>query len=246
MLRSIKSLNAMKLLATDGDIGKVKDFYFDDRSWSIRYLIVDTGTWLPGRKVLISPVSCDKPDGKLNKLPVNLTKDEIKNSPDIHVDKPVSRQQLIELYKYYGWPPYWTTSGAWVTPVPPLAPEIKEEQTSQNNEENDPHLRSIKEVINYRIYVKDGEIGHVEDFILNDESWVILYFIVDTRNWLPGKQVMLATSWIYDIDWGHSTVSIDLTKDAVRNSPRYDPDAPVNREYEVQIYDYYGRPKYWE
>jgi hypothetical protein len=112
-------------------------------------------------------------------------------------------------------------------------------------QDRDPHLRSTKEVIGYHIQAVDGEIGHVEDLIVDDEEWFLRYLVVDTRNWLPGKAVLVAPGWAKRVDWVKRKVHVDLPQEAIRDSPEFDPSRPVNREYEVRLYDYYGRPHYW-
>ncbi|MFZ5907046.1 MAG: PRC-barrel domain-containing protein [Nitrospirota bacterium] len=246
MLRSIDSLQGMKLSARDGTIGAVREFYFDERTWTIHYLVADTGMWLPGREVLISPVVFGKADWAKRIFHIRLTKEQIKESPGIDQKKPVSRLKQIELHRYFGWPAYWQPGGFMnATPIPPAGSQTIQEEQGESNAADDPHLRSTREVCNYRIRAQDGEIGHVADFILNDDNWVILYVVIDTRNWLPGKRVLVSTTWFNDIDWDHSSILVDLTKEEVKESPEYDPEKPVNRKYEVRLYDYYGRPKYW-
>lgn len=250
MLRSLKELSGYTILAKDGDIGNVHDFFFDDEIWAIRYIVVDTGTWLPGRKVLLIPSTVEQPEWETNALPVRLKKEQVKNSPEIDADKPVSRQAEIELHKHYNWVPYW------VVPPHGIAPRIshKEEEKKEEKEEKhvleservDPHLRSVKEVTGYHIQAADGEIGHVEEFIADDADWFIRYMVVDTRNWLPGKKVLVPPSWIDRVSWADSKVYVDLPRELIKNSPEFDPAAPVNRQYEERFYDYYGRPKYWK
>lgn len=244
MLRSLKSLIGYNIGATDDALGKVDNFLFHDSSWIIRYLVVDTGNWLSGRKVLISPVSIEQPVTKVRLLPVNLTREQVKNSPDIDMDKPISRQAEIELYKHYDWTPYWT-GGGFAAPVIEPSSEEKEQAAVAAKDKVDPSLRDTQEVIGYHIHATDGDIGHVEDFILDDESWIIRYFVVDTRDWLPGRSVLVSPQWIEKISWSDSKVWIDQLKDQIKNSPRYDASAPINQEYETRLYDFYGRPKYW-
>jgi hypothetical protein len=240
MLRSIESLVGYTLRARDGEIGQVHDFYFDDQTWIVRYLVADTGNWLVGRRVLISPFALRQPDWAGQAFPVNLTKEQVKASPPIDTDKPVSRQMEEELHLHYGWPPYWGAAEGLV------AAQMMAQATEQAaGREGDPHLRSVREVSGYRIQARDGEIGHVEDFIAKDETWTIRYMVVDTRNWLPGKKVLVAPTWIDEVDWARESVHVGLLRETIQNSPEYDPSLPVNREYEVRLYDYYGRPKYW-
>jgi uncharacterized protein YrrD len=260
MLRTAKELIGYNIRALDDDVGHVDDFYFDDRSWVIRYLVVDTGGWLSGRKVLLSPLTVGQPDWAQQVLPVKLTKDQIENSPSIDLDKPVSRQHEMALHDYYGWAPYWTAMrqpmGA-PRPMPvrfgPLVPDTSDgpdgqdviERQEQRKSEYDPHLRSMEEVIGYRIAARDGEIGHVETFILDDENWSIMYLVVDTGNWLPGKKVLVALAWVEAVHWLEELVLVDLEQETIKNSPEYDPEDPINREMEMVLYDYYGRPVYW-
>ncbi len=249
MLRSLKAVQGYKVLATDGDIGQVHDFYFHDDTWIIRYLIVDTGHWLPGRKVLVPPGVLGKPNWAGLSFPVNLTREQVQKSPDIDTAKPVSRQQEVDLHDHYDWPAYWIDPGIgpWpaVTPMIPI-PEPASPSDTGATQKGNPHLRSVRELRGYHIHASDGEMGHVEDFIADDASWVIRYLAVDIRNWLPGKQVLISPQWPADIDHWQRRVHVSLTRESIRNCPEFHPAAPVNREYEERLYDYYGRPGYWE
>jgi hypothetical protein len=243
MLRSLKDLVMYNFAASDGALGPISDFYFDDWEWCVRYIVIDTDKWLPGRKVLISPVSIGQADSAARRLHVKLTRDQIENSPGIETDKPVSRQMEVDLADYYSWPYYWgARTGGGAAAAAALAD--KKIDTPESGQ-GDSNLRSVKVVTGYHIEAKDGAIGHVEDFILDDEDWTIRYMVVDTRNWLPGKKVLIAPCLIRSVRWDQSNVHVDLPRDLVEASPEYDPSAPVNREYETRWYDYYGRPKYW-
>jgi hypothetical protein len=267
MLRSIKDLTKYTLGAQDGRIGHVEDFYFDDTAWMVRYVVLDTGRWLPGRRVLLTPASLERADWKNRTLQTGLTKQAIEDSPPASENKPISRQQEQEIHEYYGWHPYWmapTMPGA-VAAMPIHATQASSKEnrasskegtqaTSKAGEptsttkaaEGDPHLRSVNEVLGYAIEATDGSIGVVDDFVLEDDTWTIRYMVIDTHKWLPGKRVLVAPPWIDGIDWSQADVRIDLTREQIRDSPRFDPDAPINREYETRLYDYYGRPRYWE
>lgn len=262
MLRSIDSINGYTITDRNGEaVGQVYDFYFDDHTWTIRYLVVDTGVWLPGRKVLISPQALGEPEwGGGVSLPVNLTKEEIENSPPVDVDRPVSRQSEAALSGHYGWPAYWndvTFFDANAVGMPAetyvrsrqdaAEAEAARPVTAEPQRElvTDPDLRSIEEVTNYYIQASDGDIGHVDDFVIDTANWTIQYMIIDTRNWWPGKRVLIAPTWIANISWEESKVYVDLTRETIKNAPEYDPATPVNREYESRLYDYYGRPYYW-
>jgi len=244
MLRSVKSLKGYKISAKDGALGKVDEFLFDQSTWAARYLVVDTGNWLPGRKILISPASIEQPVTEAKMVPVTLTKEQVENSPGMETDKPISRQAEIELHDYYHWTPYWIGGGFGAPAIPPSSEEKKQAAVAAT-EKVDTVLRSTREVLKYRIHATDGDMGHVEDFILDDDIWTIRYLVIDTRNWLPGRSVLISPEWIEKISWADSKVWIDQTKDQIKNSPKYDPLAPINKEYETRLYDFYGRPRYW-
>jgi len=247
-MRSVKEIINYVIFAKDGEIGRCKDFLFDDQLWAVRYMVADTGKWLPGRKVLISPISLGNPEWHFHRFPVNLKKEQVKNSPPLDEDAPVSRQYEMKYFNHYYWPYYWTGGETWgAMPNPPPASSRQAkivEETDEDLEKS--HLRSAKEVMGYHIRAKDGEIGHVEDYIVDDKTWILRYMVVDTRNWLPGRKVLVAPSWIESVSWKESSVEVNLTTAAVKESPEYDPAEPVNREYETRLYDYYGRPVYWK
>ncbi len=254
MLRSVKSLVGYTIGATDGEIGKVKEFYFDDKTWTIRYLIAETGNWLSGRKVLISPVALLQPDWETKIFPVNLTTEQIKNSPDIDTEKTVSRQQEMELYNYYPWGNYWGgmlwgggigTTGMMLEPSVPIEEAVGNEGSiPAKKEDGDPHLRSTGTVKGYSIRATDEAIGDVEDFIIDDGTWKLDFLVVDTGSWLPGKKVLISPKWIKEVEWETSSVIVDISAEAVKNSPEFDPHQPISEAYTTDLHDYYGRPVY--
>jgi hypothetical protein len=249
MLRSVNELYNYVLSAKDGQIGRCKDLLFDDRWWTIRYMVADTGKWLPGRKVLISPISLGEPDWPSRLFSIRLTKQQIEGAPPLDSNAPVGRQHEISWNRHYGWSHYWDGVHTWGIAGSPGAlygEKVKESEENDGNSGDD-NLRSTIEVKGYRIQAVDDEIGHVEDFIVDDEKWTIRYMVVDTRNWLPGgEKVLVSPGWIAAISWAERRVSVDLTREQVKNSPEYDPSIPVNRTYETRLYDFYGRPTYWD
>jgi hypothetical protein len=244
MIRRVKELQGYTLGAVDGEIGRVKHFYFDDNSWVIRYLVADTGSWIPLRKVLISPHAFRQTDDSEKRLSVNLTRQQIENSPSIETHEPVSRQFEREYYRYYAYPFYWQGAALWgMSPYPIVPPAVEGPAPVTEVPEEDRHLRSTGELIGYHIQARDGEIGHVEDFLLDDESWAIRYLVVDTRNWWPGKKVLVAPRWIERISWEESKVFVALDRDSIRQAPEYDPSVEFTPEYEnrlLQSYDQLG------
>jgi hypothetical protein len=246
-LRSVNDIRGYVLNAQDGEFGKCSDFLFDDEHWAIRYIVADTSKWLPGRKVLISPISIGEADGITRRLAVGLTKDQIKGAPPLDSDAPVSRQYEVAFNRYHDWAHYWGGTAVWGPhPYPRLLsrPEAGPAPPPVRTEE--PRLRSTKEVKGYHIQATDRDIGHVEDFIVDSDTWVIRYLVIDTSNWLPAsKKVLAASSWVDLVDWKRHKVLVDLTSDTIKNSPEYDPMLPVNRKYEMRLYDFYGRPYDW-
>jgi hypothetical protein len=249
MLRAVNDLKGCSIRATDGAIGEIDDLYFDDHVWTVRYLVVDTSGWLTGRRVLVSPWSVSALDLSDKTIAVNLTRQQVENSPGVDTAQPVDRQYEIEYSRYYGYPYYWTGPYAWGAEAYPMLPSRGEAvlpPVDRAVPEGDPHLRSTSAVTGYYIQATDGDIGHVEDFLVEDRSWAIRYVEVDTRNWWPGKHVLVSPDWIAGVDWYDSKVHVDLTRAAVKNSPEYDSSLPLDREYEARLYDAYRRPRYWD
>ena len=248
MLRTASHLKGTSIAATDGEIGSVQDLYFDDHSWTIRYLVVDTGTWLPGRQVLISPRSIMTVTDEA-RIPVSLTKSQVENSPSTDVDKPVERQYEEEYSQYYGYPYYWTGPYRWgATPYPGegvlAMPEAATAMPPPHG--GDPSLRSTRNVTGYYIEATDGDIGHVDDFIVDTTAWAIRYMLVDTRNWWPGKKVLVSPEWINEVSWPDSRVYVDMSKEAIKSAPEYDPNQPVARDYETRLFGHHNRRVYWD
>lgn len=254
MLRTLKDLEGYTIRATDGAIGHAADFLFDDEDWVIRYLVVDTGGWLAGREVLISPMAIGHPDWITRLLPVSVTKERVKNSPDIDTRKPVSRQHESAYLGYYGYPHYWGGSGLWGMGAYPggitTEDAVRADMTARSarvpgSAVDDLHLRSCKAIREYHIHATDGEIGHVEGFLVDDGTWAIRYLVVNTSNWWVGHQVLVAPLWIDRVSWADETVSIDLTRQALKDAPPYDSAVQLDRQQETAIYRYHRRPGYW-
>jgi hypothetical protein len=256
MLWSMKELHGVTIGATDGDIGTVQDGYFDDGSYTVRYVVVDTGGWLSGRQVLLSPMAIRQLDWATKRLTAALTKAQVEQSPGIDTDKPVSRQHETAYYGYYGYTPYWAGDYLWgAYPSPYLgtgpAPHAADLARAQRwnwaaKEREDPHLRSARAVTGYHIHATDGAIGHVEDFLVDTQSWAIRYMVADTTNWWAGQKVLVAPAWIQRVDWAHSQVHVTLTRAQIKTSPVYEPDRPVERAYETRLYGHYTQPGYWD
>lgn len=252
MLRRVKDLQTYAMGAKDGDIGTIDDVYFDDQSWVIRHLVVDTGGWLTGRRVLIPPRAVQGIEAVRQRLITDLTKRQVEDSPGLDSAKPVSRQYERDLYSYYGYPYYWTGPYLWgpiMYPTSPSLPISDAEAAGGAAAETPPenrHLRSARDVSGHRIHATDGELGHVEDFLFDEETWAIRYLIVDPRNWWPGHHVLISTEWITAVHWSDSTVEVNVDKAAVRNAPAYDPAGLIDRQYEARYHDSYRRPGYWE
>ena len=242
MKRSLNSLIGYTLGALDGEIGKVKEFYFDDKTWTIRYLVIETDTWLSGRKVLISAEMLLTPDWDKEVFPVNLTMEQVKNSPDIDTEEPVSRQEEIKWQSYYMRTSYWG-NGFYEGGMPYYMHEVINDGGAKSLPQNSEllsHLRSSANVTGYKIMATDGMIGEVKDFIVNDADWKVNFLIVDTGHWLPGKKVILSPKLIDEIDWETSEVSVKTSIDRVKNSPEYNPAQPISEDHEVHLHNYYG------
>ena len=266
MLFAIAGLNGCPVEASDGRIGSVKDFLFDDQSWKVRWMVVDTGNWLPGRQVLIHPSAIAPLDlalpvkrvlpmmsmGDTLVVSVRLTKQQIEASPEAREDEPVTKQMETDLYDHYGWDPSWgaTNFGASAIAAPLLEPLIFSEaaarqaaDTESHRGEGDPHLRSVASVNGYHVHATDGDLGHVENFLADDVNWDIRYLVIATRGWWPGKHVQLAPFAVKDIDWSEHRINVNVTRDQVKSSPAWDP-AMADQVGEQQLHRHFGWPGY--
>jgi sporulation protein YlmC with PRC-barrel domain len=252
MLRSLKELFGYDIQAADGEIGKVHDFYFDEAGWITRYLVVDTGPWFLGEKVLIAPDALGKPDWVAENFPVNMTRQRIQDSPSVDTALPISKQQQVKMHEYFRWPAYWTSTTPFHSSTLPIVARfnqkdmqhdaVKKEVLARMSQEHDT-LRSAKEVIGYTVSGTDDELGKVDDIILDDESWRLVYLVLDTSTGLmKGKKTLIAIPWINWISYRDREVRLELHKQIIDDSPSYDPDTLITRSYEEVLYDYHGRP----
>jgi len=252
MLRNASTLHGYGIAARDGRLGVVTDLLFEDNSWLIRWLVVDTGVWLPGRKVLLPTLALGDVDAETREFAVRLTMDEVKASPDYDTERPVSRQVETDIYDFYGWRPYWDPSlymdgfgggygGGAIMPMPsPGSARREEDIEAAERDGGDPHLRSIDAITGYHIHATDGEIGHIKDFLVEDVDWSIHHLVVDTRNWWPGNKVLIAPRSVRDVDWQDHQVNLDVDREMVQASPAYDPAMTIDRAYERRLHSYYS------
>lgn len=247
-----RPLRGCTLTASDGEIGKVREFYFDDEHWKARYLIVNTGSWLLEREVLLPPHAVTGIDTQGRTLAVDLTRKQVAGSPTADTQRPISRQDEDNLYRHYGWHPYWMVAGGAMLPVstlppPPLEPARKSADEADGKDKGDPHLRSSAELISgYSLHSQDGEIGRVTDFILDEETWEVLYLVVRTGVWFLGKDVLLSPRWIEKISYEGAEVFVNQPRSSIRDAPAYDSSAPLSRAFEQRLHDHYGRKGYWD
>lgn len=258
MLNVVSSLKGFEIQAKDGSLGIVSDFLFDDSTWKVRWMVVDTGRWLTGRKVLIHPAAVVSAEYGTRELTVALSKAQVEDSPDILQDRPVSRQMQNDLYSYYGWDPLWAGgmlgagmygggTGAIASPLSaPVyfgASAVREAERGEVNlDDGDPHLRSIAEVTGYHVHATDGNIGHVEDFLVESESWAVRYLIVNTSNWWVGQHVLISPYAVKEVDWSDHRIGLDIARDKVRSSPSWNPADTINSEFERRLHSHYDWP----
>ena len=263
MLNAVSSLKGFDIQAKDGSLGTVSDFLFDDSTWKVRWMVVDTGRWLTGRKVLVHPSAVISAEYGARKLNVALTKAQVQDSPDILQDRPVSQQMQNDLYGYYGWDPLWgggmyggsmfggsmfgEEMGAIASPLSSPAyfgnAALREaERGGSDLDEGDPHLRSIAEVTGYHVHATDGDIGHVQDFLIDNVSWGVRYLIVDTSNWWVGQHVLISPYAVKSVNWSERHVRLDVNRDRVKSSPSWNPSNVIDGEFERRLHNHYGWP----
>ena len=245
MLDSANELNGYALKALDGELGRAKEFYFDDEYWTIRYLVAETGDWIPNRQVLLSPYAISGVNRDAHNISINLSKQRILDSPLISTDEPVSRQYEESYYAYFQWPMYWGGGNMWGAypklshdDTPSAIPEL-------GTKHWDAHLRSTKDVTGHHLQARDGEIGHVDDFIIDDETWAIRYLVIDTRNWWPGKKVLISPQWVDRVSWTDSKVFLSLSRELIKDAPEFTSELAITREYETMLHAHYQQPGYW-
>jgi sporulation protein YlmC with PRC-barrel domain len=245
MLTNLKTLKDYRLNANDGEVGGIKEFLFDDKFWTIRYLVVNTGNWLSKRRVLLSPYFIGDADHRHGLININLLKEQIENSPSLDNDQPVSRQYEESYYGYYGAPVYWSGSSMWGSSRSIIRERDKWNITHENMDTWNSNLISSKEISGYDIRASNGQIGDLDDFILDDENWAIRYLAIDTKSWLPGKKVLISPEWIQNIREDNSEVQVNLSLEAIKDAPAWDEDQIITRDYETKLFNYYGRKGYW-
>jgi hypothetical protein len=245
MLDKAKTLEGYKLHSLDGEIGKVKEFYFDDQYWTIRYLVADTGSWLQGTQVLISPYALTAVSREKQYIAIELTKKQIEDSPSLNTDQPVSRHYELGYYKYYGYPMYWGGPNMWGEHTRIVRDRGQWREPAQEGKAWDPHLRSTRDVSGHHIQATDGEIGHVDDFVIDDETWAIRYLIIDTRNWRAGEKVLISPRWIERVSWKQQKVFVNVLRETIKQAPEYTEGSLLTRDYETRLHGHYNRPGYW-
>jgi len=245
VLRRLRDNEGFEVWSREGrELGRVEDFYLDDDRWTVRYIEVRTGSWFTGRSVLLSPMSIARLDWDRARIDFKLTEDQIKGAPDSDLAQPISRRFETEYSGYYGIPHYWAGTdlwGMWSTPMEVQAPPAWQPLPSAQELPDGQHLRSVREVTGYHIVATDGEIGHVDDYLVDDVSWRIRYLMIDTSNWLGGRTVLLAPEWASRVDWVDQKLHVDVTRAEVEQSPEYDPAADIDGKYEERLAESYHR-----
>jgi sporulation protein YlmC with PRC-barrel domain len=225
------------VLSSDGhDLGTIQDFYFDDERWTIRYVVVKTGRWLTGRAVLLSPMMLDHIQWDQALVTFALTREQIESAPDADLAMPLSRRWEAAHASHYAIPYYWTGAGVWENwATPSEARRAVREPLSAPAGMDAEHVRSTRAVAGYHLHAADGEIGHVDDFVVDDRTWTIQYLLIDTSNWIGGRAVLIPPAQAWQIEWPRQLVHIDLTREEVENSREYDPAADIAGVYRIDV-----------
>jgi uncharacterized protein YrrD len=249
MFKNLSDLEGFRLAAKDGEIGHVADFYFDDDCWAVRYLVVATGSWLFGKKVLISPNAVEKVDFDEECMKVDLSKEQVKNSPDIDTEKPISRQQESEYHLYYNFPPYWGGVALWGRyDQPGGTADAEDAETAEHGMEHgerSKHLRSAREVRGYRVVAVDGQVGHNDNFLMDVDTWAIRYLVVNTGGWLKRHEVLLTPKLVDRVIWAEAQIDINASRELIEGTPDYHRGEDVDRAYEEALFKHYTTHPYW-
>ena len=202
MLLNLTSLFGVSISAKDGNIGHVRDVLFHDQSWVIRYFVIDTGNQFSGRQVLLSPHSFLRPEWEKRVLPVDLTIEDVRQSPDVDTDLPVYRQQEIAMTRHYGWPAYWTLEASLMA-------------GQMTDPEGDPNLRSANEILTYKVRTSDGDLGRMDDLVVEDANWFIRFLVLSAGSWLNGQKLLVATRWVGSVRWADKEIVVPYSRDII-------------------------------
>ena len=200
-----KHIYGTALEGSDGRVGTLYDLLFDDQSWKLRHLVVSTGRWFRGLQVLVDPEVIERTDWPERHLQVRLTREQARQSPNADADLPVARRQILEAVTQA------LVSEAYWAKIPDLSSEF----------EGDPHLHSTKMLTGLHIHCTDGQLGHVEDFVIDDETWRVADLVVDTRNWWPGKRVLVEPTLVKSIDWDDRGIRLTRSREQIEHWPAY-------------------------
>lgn len=243
MLTCLNDILGYRINALDGQVGVVKDFYFDSVAWTVRYIVADTGNWLMGKAVLLSLASVAGVNRPLRELSVDLTRKQIEEAPTIESHREISRSFEKDLAAYYSWPAYWEqdTFGEALQLAPPAIRGHSWVGSTITAQEEHSGLRSLSELMGYHIVANDGRIGHLDRLVLNDDDWMVRYMVIETHNWVPGRKVLVAPEWVTGLDFIDKTMSLDLDRHTIKTAPAYDVDALNNPQYASALADLAGK-----
>ena len=251
MFKNLRDLEGFRLAAEDGEIGHVTDLYFEDDEWAVRYLVVATGTWLFGKKVLISPNAVERVDWDKECIKVTLTMEQVRNSPDIDTDRPISRQQEAEYHLYYNFPPYWGGVALWGRYDQPGAEATEDEAESAKEDSSygakwDSHLRSAREVRGYRVEAIDGQVGHLDNLVVEIETWAVRYLVINTGGWLKKHEVLFTPKLVDRVIWAEATINVNASRELMESAPGYTSVDGITRAHEEALFSHYTTHPYWE
>jgi sporulation protein YlmC with PRC-barrel domain len=212
----MSEIRGFKAFCTGGEVGKVSDLYFDDEKWIVRYLIVDTGSWLTRHSVLISPLSVEAVSWETRQIRLSIDREKVEKSPDIDYHKPISRQQEAEYHSYYGYPYYWADTSMWeLSPIPAYVPATSPKQSPETPQE-DNHLRSTNEIIGCQVKASDGEIGRVRDLLVDEDSWGVKSIVIDEADAPEQSGLDLPVSSVLRLSWTDRSVYVNVSRDEIR------------------------------
>jgi sporulation protein YlmC with PRC-barrel domain len=248
MLRSIEEILGYKIQAEDGTLGRIKDIYFDDTSWAIRYVVVDTGTWMAGRQIVLAPEVLGEPDPNRREMPITLARRRIEGSPPIVQEQGLTPRQQQLLAEYYDWslPAAKRSVGSAAMGAGDGPKAARMLLQNQQSEQLDPHLKSLRGMIGYHIRARGVDVGHIEDVLVQTDSWLLRYLVIDARNLVPGKKMLVSPAWVRRVEWSGGVVDVDLTAGSLKDGPPFDASQIISREYEKKLYDHYAGDRYWE
>jgi hypothetical protein len=222
MILGVSDLNAYKLNARDGELGRLHDLSFDEVTWQVRHLVIEGRSGQPGW-ILMHPLAVRRWDIQSRSIDLTVTRLQVERRPPVDVDQPLSQRQAERYYRHFGWPAYWPAHGRGPAesqpPFRPAGSGSSRTSTGDQPADHDPHLHGARRLLDFEVLARDGHAGRVDDILVDAATWMVRQLAIDARTRWLGKQALVSAEWITEIDWIQGRLQLDLDLDRLGRSP---------------------------